>query len=251
MDGGTARNAAGLGPGRRGQRQQSATHAGANGRLTGHQRGNGKALFARDAVQLQALPLQFKKKHPAEAFGKAARIIGELDQLACAGQCELLFYDESGFSPNPPIQSGWSPIGQTRGVEPLSHGERVNVLGTLRHDHTLHWRTQRRPTVRDDVIRFFDELAAQDHTVPRIVVLDNASFHKGPQIEKCRRKWMAQGLFLSYLPPYSPELNRIEILWKQVKYFWRRFVGLKGSELLTKVESLMKGFGTAFTINFV
>ena len=174
---------------------------GANGRLARYQPGNGKAISARDAVQLQALPLQSNKKHPPEAFGKAARIIGELAQQARAGQCELLFYDESGFSPNPPIQSGWSPIGQTRGVEPLSHGERVNVLGALRHDHTLHWRTQRQPTVRDDVIRFFDELAAQDHTVPRIVVLDNASFHKGPQIEKCRRKWMAQGLFLYYLPP--------------------------------------------------
>ena len=62
---------------------------------------------------------------------------------------------------------------------------------------------------------------------------------------------MAQGLFLYYFPPYNPELNRIEILWKQGKYFWRRFVGLKGRELLTEVESLMKGFGTAFTINFV
>ena len=53
------------------------------------------------------------------------------------------------------------------------------------------------------------------------------------------------------LAPYSPELNRIEILWKQAKYFWRRFTGLKGRELLSEVESLMKGFGTAFTINFV
>ena len=173
-----------------------------------------------------------------------------MDQLARAGQCELLFFDESGFSPNPPLQSGWSLIGQTRSVEPLSHGERVNVLGALRHDGKLIWKTQQRPTVRDDVIGFFDELAAQAHAVPRIVVLDNASFHKGKPMEKRRRKWMAQGLFLYYLPPYSPELNRIEILWKQAKYFWRRFVSLKGGELLDEIESLMKGFGTAFTINF-
>jgi hypothetical protein len=135
-------------------------------------------------------------------------------------------------------------------VAPLPHGERVNVLGALRHDDTLHWNIQRRPTVREDVINFFDAIAAQEHTVPRIVVLDNASFHKGTQIEQRRRKWMAQGLFLYYLPPYSPELNRIEILWKQAKYFWRRFVSLKGNELLNEVESLMKSFGIAFTINF-
>ena len=174
-----------------------------------------------------------------------------MDQLARAGQCELLFFDESGFSPNPPLQSGWTPIGQTRSVEPLSHGERVNVLGALRHDGKLIWKTQQRPTVRDDVIGFFDELAAQAHAVPRIVVLDNASFHKGKPMEKRRRKWMAQGLFLYCLPPYSPELNRIEILWKQAKYFWRRYISLKGQELVDEIESLMKGFGTAFTINFV
>ncbi|MEC5161768.1 MULTISPECIES: transposase [unclassified Janthinobacterium] len=91
-----------------------------------------------------------------------------MDQLARAGHCELLYFDESGFSPNPPIQSGSTPVGQTRGVEPLLHGERVNVLGALRHDNTLHWRTQRRPTVREDVIGFFDDLAAQKHAVPRI-----------------------------------------------------------------------------------
>ena len=173
-----------------------------------------------------------------------------MDQLARAGQCELLFFDESGFSPNPPLQSGWTLIGQTRSVEPLSHGERVNVLGALRHDGKLIWKTQQRPTVRDDVIGFFDELAAQAHAVPRIVVLDNASFHKGKPMEKRRRKWMTQGLFLYYLPPYSPELNRIEILWKQAKYFWRRYLSLKGQELMDEIESLMKGFGTAFTINF-
>ncbi len=52
------------------------------------------------------------------------------------------------------VQLGWTPIGQTRGVAPLAHGERVNVLAALRHDDTLHWKIQRRPTVREDVIGF-------------------------------------------------------------------------------------------------
>lgn len=173
-----------------------------------------------------------------------------MNQLARQGECELLYFDESGFSPNPPVQSGWTRIGQTRSVEPKSHGERVNVLGALRHDGKLHWKTQRRPTVRDDVIAFFDELAAQSYEVPRIVVLDNASIHTGKPMNKKRRKWAAKGLFLYYLPPYSPELNRIEILWKQAKYFWRRFTSLKGKDLLDEIESLMKGFGNEFTINF-
>jgi transposase len=54
---------------------------------------------------------------------------------------------------------------------------------------------------------------------------------------------------LYYLPPYSPELNRIEILWKQAKYYWRRFCSLKGEELLNEVNSIFNAFGTNFTIN--
>jgi hypothetical protein len=48
----------------------------------------------------------------------------------------------------------------------------------------------------------------------------------------------------------SGELNRIEILWKHAKYFWRRFASVNGTALLEEIQSLMKGFGTEFTINF-
>ncbi|WP_370663136.1 transposase [Massilia antarctica] len=57
-------------------------------------------------------------------------------------------------------------------------------------------------------------------------------------------------MYLHYLLPYSPELNRIEILWKQAKYFWRKFVRLTGSALLDEVNSIMASYGTEFTINF-
>jgi len=104
------------------------------------------------------------------------RALAGLDQER---QCELLYFDESGFSPNPPVQYGWSKIGQTRSVEPLAHRQRVNVLGALRHDGQLIWTTQQRPTTRDDVITLFDQIAAQPHSVPRVVLIDNAGIHKG------------------------------------------------------------------------
>jgi len=61
---------------------------------------------------------------------------------------------------------------------------------------------------------------------------------------------MRHNLCLYYLPPYSPELNRIEILWKHAKYFWRRFASFNGPDLLADIQSLMKGFGSEFTVNF-
>ncbi|MET0961757.1 MAG: IS630 family transposase [Noviherbaspirillum sp.] len=177
--------------------------------------------------------------------------MSSLHQRALAGQCELFYFDESGFSLNPPIQYGWSRIGQVHSVEPEAHRERVNVLGALRQDGKLVWcSTQKRPTVRTDVIAFLDRLSEAPHSSPRIVVIDNAAIHKGEAMNSKRRQWAAQGLYLYYLPPYSPELNRIEILWKQAKYYWRRFRSLQKDERLNEVNSIFNAFGTEFTIHF-
>jgi hypothetical protein len=177
-------------------------------------------------------------------------VIASWCQLASEGKCDLMYFDESGFSPNPTLPYGWTRIGQTRCVTPESHRQRVNVLGALHQCGELTWSSLERPTVRDDVVNFFEQMAVQPHSVPRIVILDNAAIHKGEVMDEKRRKWAKKGLYLYYLPPYCPELNRIEILWKQAKYFWRRFVSLKGQELVAEVHSLMDGFGSKFTINF-
>jgi transposase len=41
----------------------------------------------------------------------------------------------------------------------------------------------------------------------QVIVMDNATFHKGGRIEELIQK---AGCKLLYLPPYSPEWNRIE-----------------------------------------
>ena len=148
------------------------------------------------------------------------------------------------------MQYGWGKIGQTRAVEPLAHRQRVNVLGALRYNGYMIGTTQQRPTTREDVIAFFDRVAGEPHEVLRIVLIDNAGIHKGDPIEKKRRQWAKHCLYLYCLSPCSPELNRIEILWKHAKHFWRRFASRNGVELLSEVQSLMSSYGSKFTINF-
>ena len=53
---------------------------------------------------------------------------------------------------------------------------------------------------------------------PCVVVLDNASAHTSKAVKAVLPALAAAGVTLSYLPPDSPELNRIEELWWQVKY---------------------------------
>ncbi len=54
--------------------------------------------------------------------------------------------------------------------------------------------------------------------VPRVVVLDNASLHVGKVVKGARRALAQEGIYLYYLPAYSPELNEIEPVFKQVKH---------------------------------
>jgi transposase len=53
-----------------------------------------------------------------------------------------------------------------------------------------------------------------------------------------------------HLSPYSSELNLIESLWKQAKYYWRRFVTWSREQLLGEVRKLMQEIGSTYKIGF-
>lgn len=53
---------------------------------------------------------------------------------------------------------------------------------------------------------------------PCTIVLDNASAHVAHAFKDHRGELQAVGVELFYLPPRSPELNRIERVWRSAKY---------------------------------
>lgn len=55
-----------------------------------------------------------------------------------------------------------------------------------------------------------------------VIIMDNASFHKGSEMQKILAE---AGHILFYLPPYSPDLNPIEKKWAQAKAVRRRVGG--------------------------
>jgi len=59
-----------------------------------------------------------------------------------------------------------------------------------------------------------------------------------------------KGLRLYFLPPYSPELNRIEILWRKIKYEWLPFKSFKPDELEEAINEIGKYFGSKYNLTF-
>jgi transposase len=71
----------------------------------------------------------------------------------------------------------------------------------------------------------------------QIVVLDNLSSHKSPEI---REMIEASGADLWYLPPYSPDLNPIEKMWSKVKELLRGYKARGTEELYDAVRRALK-----------
>jgi transposase len=98
-------------------------------------------------------------------------------------------------------------------------GRRVNVLAAYEPLAVAPWlgscALERTPT-SGDVLAYLRDLPAAD--VPRVVVLDNAGIHVSKELKAQRRALARDGIYLYYLPPYSPELNAIEPVFKQVKH---------------------------------
>ena len=58
---------------------------------------------------------------------------------------------------------------------------------------------------------------------PLVVILDNASIHTAKKVQDFIRYLAKDELTLYFLPPYSPEPNRIEKLWHTIKPRWMAF----------------------------
>ena len=50
-----------------------------------------------------------------------------------------------------------------------------------------------------------------------VVVQDNSPIHRSKEVSQHWERWSKQGLLLFFLPSYSPELNRVETQWHQLK----------------------------------
>jgi len=70
-------------------------------------------------------------------------------------------------------------------------------------------------STQDDIIKFLEEVKAANQSAHAIIViLDNFRSHKALRV-LARAKEL--GIYLVFLPKYSPDLNPIEFIWKSIK----------------------------------
>ena len=152
---------------------------------------------------------------PVRGRRKVLEKIRKLVNRASA-EDEVFYQDEADLHLNPKIGSTYLKRGQQTLV--LTPGKNVKryVFGALnaRTGRIIQLVAQRKNS--DLFIEFLDQLKRAYRRARRIhLVLDNYIIHKSRKVRRYLER-LAGRVVLHFLPPYSPEDNVIERLWKQM-----------------------------------
>ncbi len=129
------------------------------------------------------------------------------------GKRAVFFVDAAHFVLAPFLGVLWSTTRLF--IQAPSGRKRYNVLGALNGvTHELITVTNDEYINAMSIMELLHKIATETSDTPITLVLDNARY------QKCKVVWeLAEelGIELLYIPPYSPNLNLIERLWKFVK----------------------------------
>ncbi len=114
------------------------------------------------------------------------------------------------------IQKRWFPKGKQRIIPTYGKHRGVKLLGILNYE-TGHIFCKEEESYDAQVFQnFLKEVLIQYPTGKIVMILDNARIHHAKLIQPFLEEHRDR-LELFYLPPYSPQLNLIEGLWKWLK----------------------------------
>ncbi len=132
----------------------------------------------------------------------------------------LVFIDETSLNTKLVKTTGWAPVGERRiDHAPFGHWKTQTFIAALRHDGlTAPW------VIKGAVNRLRFEAHVEPQLPPTlrpgdVVILDNLSSYKR---DRAAEMLKSVGAWFLFLPPYSPDLNPIEMVFAKLKTLTRK-----------------------------
>jgi len=139
----------------------------------------------------------------------------------------LVFIDETGTTTTMSRDYAWSPPGVVvQGVKPRNYGDIITVIGALTVDGLKAVMTVRGGTTKEVFRAYTSQVLLPELRAGDVVVMDNLAAHKDHGV---RALIESKGARIVFQPPYSPELNPIEMAWAWLKW-WLRIAGARTEE---------------------
>lgn len=132
---------------------------------------------------------------------------------------------------------GRAPSGvRVADAKPANWGKNVTVVGAIRNDRVVCHTTFEGAMNKPRFIDFITDVLCPRLPRGAVVVLDNLRAHHAPEV---RQAIEAVGANVLYLPPYSPDLNPIELCWFFAKAWLRRLAQRTGAGLRKAINNTM------------
>ncbi len=144
--------------------------------------------------------------------------LAELEKLSKEGIIDLFYGDESHVCPEGYVPYGWQFPGEDVFIA-SSKGPRLNCFALISQSNDCHWATTTQSIDSNFIVEQFERFSFSINK-PTFLVLDCARIHTGKKVQERLKYWQQRGLYLLYLPPYSPHLNLAETLWRKLKTEW-------------------------------
>ncbi len=111
------------------------------------------------------------------------------------------------------LSYGWIKRGEDKLINTTGSRTRLNIIGGIQLGKLAETVTAQYERVnQESVVDFLVKLKAQHSKAERIhLILDGAAYHRAGSVKEKAKELKIE---LHYLPPYSPNLNPIERLWK-------------------------------------
>lgn len=160
----------------------------------------------------------------------------------------LVFIDETATKTNMTRLYGRSPVGErVYGTAPFGRwGTQTFIAGLTTQGLIAPW------VINDAMNRVTFNTYIKTQLAPAlapgsVVILDNLSTHKSPEAESILRE---RGCWFLFLPPYSPDLNPIEMAFSKLKAHLRRIGARTFDDLIKAIGEICDLFDPDECWNF-
>lgn len=137
------------------------------------------------------------------------------DDVAPVPPEKIVFLDETGSNRGMTKRTAWAPVG-CRAVDlvPGNKGKNVTLIGAVRVNGPVAMRTMEAALNKESFTSYIRSALVPSLEPGDVVVMDNLQVHYDVRATEAIEK---AGAFVYFLPPYSPDMNPIELVWNALK----------------------------------
>lgn len=152
-------------------------------------------------------------------------------------ETNIVYIDECGINKQISRDYGRSPVGE-RVFLPVNgrRDKKLNIIAGLLNGKLISPTKYDWNTNSEWFLEWFEWFLLPVLPVGSVIILDNASFHKKTEVHRIVKSY---GCCAIFLPPYSPDKNKIEKSWANLKN-WLRLNAKRYAEIQEAVSVWIK-----------